>query len=111
MFSHTNTTLQGITTIRAFRAEQQFADKFDAYQDLNTSVRFLFLATGQAFALWLEMATVFYMASVVASFMYLRNGKLIHNDICLITRNPNIAYVQTTALAVALALPSHRFSI
>lgn len=72
LFSHTNATLQGIATVRAFGAQQPFSDAFDRCQDRNTSVRFLFLTTNQAFALWLEQATVAYMAAVVGSFVYLQ---------------------------------------
>lgn len=69
IFSHTNATLQGMTTIRVFKAEQVLADEFDVHQDLNTSASYLFLSSTRAFALWLELTCVVYMATVLLSFL------------------------------------------
>lgn len=69
VYSHSNATLQGLSTIRAFRAEEILVNEFDAHQDLNTSAWYLFLATARAFALWLEVTCVIYSASVIFSFL------------------------------------------
>uniref|UniRef100_A0A8C5C8Y1 Uncharacterized protein n=1 Tax=Gadus morhua TaxID=8049 RepID=A0A8C5C8Y1_GADMO len=38
MFSHLSSSLQGLWTIRAFRAEQRFQNVFDAHQDLHSDL-------------------------------------------------------------------------
>uniref|UniRef100_A0A674EH88 Cystic fibrosis transmembrane conductance regulator n=1 Tax=Salmo trutta TaxID=8032 RepID=A0A674EH88_SALTR len=38
VFSHLSSSLQGLWTIRAFRAEERFQNTFDAYQDLHSEV-------------------------------------------------------------------------
>uniref|UniRef100_A0A8C4VRL7 Multidrug resistance-associated protein 4 n=1 Tax=Gopherus evgoodei TaxID=1825980 RepID=A0A8C4VRL7_9SAUR len=38
VFSHLSTSLQGLWTIRAFRAEQRFQKLFDAHQDLHSAL-------------------------------------------------------------------------
>lgn len=75
LFSHTNATLQGLSTIKAFKAEQIVANEFDVHQDLNTSCWYMFLATTRAFALWLELTCVLYMGTVLLSFLLLGNSK------------------------------------
>jgi ATP-binding cassette, subfamily C (CFTR/MRP), member 4 len=38
IYAHTNATLQGLSTIRAFKAEESVKANFDRHMDLNTSV-------------------------------------------------------------------------
>uniref|UniRef100_A0A670I632 Multidrug resistance-associated protein 4 n=1 Tax=Podarcis muralis TaxID=64176 RepID=A0A670I632_PODMU len=38
VFSHLSSSLQGLWTIRAFKAEQRFQELFDAHQDLHTAL-------------------------------------------------------------------------
>ncbi|XP_076004916.1 ATP-binding cassette sub-family C member 4-like isoform X3 [Genypterus blacodes] len=60
VFSHLSSTLQGLWTIRAFRAEERFQKTFDAHQDLHSESWFLFLTTSRWFALRLDgMCSVF----------------------------------------------------
>ncbi|XP_055536617.1 probable multidrug resistance-associated protein lethal(2)03659 isoform X2 [Wyeomyia smithii] len=73
IFSHANASFQGLTTIRAFGAEKILANEFDQHQDLNTSAWYLFLATTRAFALWLELVCVLYIAAVTFSFLTMEN--------------------------------------
>lgn len=45
MFTHTTATLEGLSTIRAFRAEHRLIQEYDQHQNLNSSAWFLFVAT------------------------------------------------------------------
>lgn len=76
VFSHTNSTLQGLATIRASNAQHILIQEFDRHQDLNTSAWYLCLATIRAFAFWLELVCVLYTAAVTFSFLVLGNGEL-----------------------------------
>uniref|UniRef100_A0A182TTB0 ABC transmembrane type-1 domain-containing protein n=1 Tax=Anopheles melas TaxID=34690 RepID=A0A182TTB0_9DIPT len=75
IFSHANASFQGLSTIRAFGVEKILADEFDKHQDLNTSAWYLFLATTRAFAQWLEMVCVLYIAVVTLSFLLVEDCK------------------------------------
>ncbi|XP_035890492.1 uncharacterized protein LOC118502378 [Anopheles stephensi] len=74
IFSHANASFQGLSTIRAFGVEKILADEFDKHQDLNTSAWYLFLATTRAFAQWLELVCVLYIAVVTLSFLMVENS-------------------------------------
>ncbi|XP_066477246.1 ATP-binding cassette sub-family C member 4 [Tiliqua scincoides] len=54
VFSHLSSSLQGLWTIRAFKAEQRFQELFDAHQDLHSEAWFLFLTTSRWFAVRLD---------------------------------------------------------
>ncbi|XP_077453167.1 ATP-binding cassette sub-family C member 4 isoform X4 [Stigmatopora argus] len=54
VFSHLSSSLQGLWTIRAFRAESRFQRAFDGHQDMHTAAWFLFLTTSRWFAVRLD---------------------------------------------------------
>ncbi|XP_025056140.1 multidrug resistance-associated protein 4 isoform X2 [Alligator sinensis] len=54
VFSHLSSSLQGLWTIRALKAEQRFQKLFDAHQDLHSEAWFLFLTTSRWFAVRLD---------------------------------------------------------
>ncbi|XP_029718005.2 ATP-binding cassette sub-family C member 4-like [Aedes albopictus] len=68
IFAHTNATVEGLTTVRAFNAQRQMLELFDAHQDLNSSASFLFGAITRGFAFWLDLICALYIAAVVFSF-------------------------------------------
>ncbi|KAL9693210.1 hypothetical protein quinque_012495 [Culex quinquefasciatus] len=71
VFTHTNATIEGLGTIRAFGAGRQLAHTFHSRQDSNTSASFLFGAITRGFAFWLDLICSLYIASVVFSFLVL----------------------------------------
>ncbi|CAH2068680.1 unnamed protein product, partial [Iphiclides podalirius] len=69
VFSHLNASLQGITTIRAFGAQEALIREFDHHQDLHSSAWYLFIASSRAFGFWLDLVCVVYIAIVTLSFL------------------------------------------
>ncbi|XP_063068367.1 multidrug resistance-associated protein 4 isoform X2 [Engraulis encrasicolus] len=75
VFSHLSSSLQGLCTIRAFRAEERFQQAFDAHQDLHSEAWFLFLTTSRWFAVRLDgMCSIFVAITAFASL-------LLHNSL------------------------------
>ncbi|XP_022166661.1 multidrug resistance-associated protein 4-like isoform X2 [Myzus persicae] len=74
VFTHLNATLQGLTTIRAFEAEQILTTEFDNHQDLHSSAWYLFLALSRGFAFWLDIICLVYVSAVTFSFVAIGNG-------------------------------------
>lgn len=54
MFSHTNATLNGLSTIRAFQASDIVQGEFARLQNFNSATYYLSLTTARAFAFWLD---------------------------------------------------------
>jgi len=69
IFTHLSTTFDGLTTIRAFKAEQTFRDKFDAFQDVHTSVWYLFLACSRTLGVYIDWVSIAFVIAVVGSFI------------------------------------------
>ncbi|VVC87931.1 unnamed protein product, partial [Leptidea sinapis] len=75
VFSHLNASLQGITTIRAFGAQEALIKEFDNHQDLHSSAWYLFIASSRAFGFWLDLVCVVYIAVVTMSFLVIGQEK------------------------------------
>ncbi|XP_077392260.1 ATP-binding cassette sub-family C member 4-like isoform X4 [Festucalex cinctus] len=54
VFSHLSSSLQGLSTIRAFKVQRRFQEMFDDYQDLHSEAWFLFLTTSRWLAVRLD---------------------------------------------------------
>ncbi|XP_066143763.1 probable multidrug resistance-associated protein lethal(2)03659 isoform X2 [Euwallacea fornicatus] len=75
VFSHLNATLQGLTTIRAFKAEEILSQEFDSHQDLHSSAWFSFISSSRAFGYWLDLVCIVYITLVTFSFLVIGNEK------------------------------------
>ncbi|KAM9675035.1 ATP-binding cassette sub-family C member 4-like [Dama dama] len=59
IFSHLASSLQGLRTIRAYKAEQKFQKLFETCQDLHSESWFMLLTMSQYFAMWLDIVCAF----------------------------------------------------
>ncbi|XP_027849264.2 probable multidrug resistance-associated protein lethal(2)03659 isoform X1 [Aphis gossypii] len=73
MFTHVNSSLQGLTTIRAFEVEQILFQEFASHQDLHSSAWFLFLSLSRAFGFWLDIICIFYTSLIMFFFIFIVN--------------------------------------
>merc|ERR1712123_4370 len=86
VFSQLSTSLQGLTTIRAFSAQPLLRAEFDRQQDLHSSAWFAFISATRWFGLWLDWIVVVYLGLVVYSFLVL-GGDLLGGEVGLAISN------------------------
>ncbi|CAL8406684.1 unnamed protein product [Arctogadus glacialis] len=73
MISHLSSSLQGLWTIRAFRAEQRFQNVFDAHQDRHSETWYLLLCTTRWFAMRLELLCAVFVIILTFACMSIRD--------------------------------------
>lgn len=74
MFSHINTTINGLATIKAFNGQRVSANEFDELNNFNISAGFIFFAMSRALSLWIDVICVIYMIIVLVIFFICEDG-------------------------------------
>ncbi|TDH06860.1 hypothetical protein EPR50_G00117660 [Perca flavescens] len=74
VFSHLSSSLQGLSTIRAFKVQQRFQQMFDGYQDLHSEAWFLFLTTSRWLAVRLDGICSIFVTITAFGCLYLGDG-------------------------------------
>ncbi|XP_066143639.1 probable multidrug resistance-associated protein lethal(2)03659 isoform X2 [Euwallacea fornicatus] len=70
VYSHLTTSLQGLTTIRAFGAQEMLKEEFDRHQNTYSGAYFMLLGANRTFGFWLDMHCVVFIALVTLSFLF-----------------------------------------
>lgn len=65
VFSHLSTTLAGLSTIRSFKVNQKFIDRFNLAQDEHSVAWFTFFSAGQWLGLTLDMICLVFILFVI----------------------------------------------
>ncbi|CAG2117279.1 unnamed protein product, partial [Medioppia subpectinata] len=69
VYSHVNTTLCGLTSIRAFGAQHMFERQFEVHQNDNTSTYFLFECSSGSLGVLMDSFSIVYFSAVIAYIM------------------------------------------
>ncbi|XP_076240264.1 ATP-binding cassette sub-family C member 4 [Calliopsis andreniformis] len=73
VFSHVNSSLLGLSTIRSSSAQDMVRREFDTHQDLHTSTYYLIIATSAAFGLALDFVSIAFIAFITYSFIIIND--------------------------------------
>ncbi|XP_050315625.1 probable multidrug resistance-associated protein lethal(2)03659 isoform X2 [Anthonomus grandis grandis] len=76
VYTHLAASLQGLTTIRAFGAEEILKTEFDRYQNRNTAAAIIFIGLARTFGFWLDSGCVIYICFVTMSFLLFNTDTL-----------------------------------
>ncbi|XP_052505903.1 ATP-binding cassette sub-family C member 4-like [Budorcas taxicolor] len=71
VFSHLASSLRGLGTIRAYKAEHKFQKLFDAHQDLHSEACFLLLTMSQQLAMYLDVICAIFVTIVAFAALIL----------------------------------------
>lgn len=74
VYTHLNVSLDGLSTIRAFNAEQILIEEFDNHQDTHTACWFSFISASCAFGFALDILCFVLVFVVIFSFLLLDTG-------------------------------------
>lgn len=69
IYSHLGASLNGLSTIRAFGAQEILVKEFDNLQDLHSSAFYLFISTSRAFGFWLDVWCVVYIGNYSLNYL------------------------------------------
>ncbi|CAH1736107.1 unnamed protein product [Aphis gossypii] len=73
VLAHMNASLQGLTTIRAYKAEQILSQEFDKHQDLHSSASHMYTCLNQGFGFWIDIVCVLYLCIIIFSLLIADN--------------------------------------
>nr|CAI9712223.1 unnamed protein product [Rangifer tarandus platyrhynchus] len=74
VFSHLASSLQGLGTIRAYKAEHKFQKLFNAHQDLHSEAWFLLLTTSRWLAVYLDVICAIFVTIVAFGALILADA-------------------------------------
>lgn len=80
VFTHLSVSLDGLSTIRAFGAEEILIREFDNQQDTHTSCWYMFISTSSAFGFTLDIMCFVFVFVVIFSFLLINTGKRSHES-------------------------------
>ncbi|XP_043261450.1 uncharacterized protein LOC122402590 [Colletes gigas] len=74
VFTHLNATLNGLTTIRAYCAQDILKQEFDKLQDVHTSTIYMYVVASTAFGFCLDIFCFLFTSLVTFSFLVLEQA-------------------------------------
>ncbi|XP_044727746.1 ATP-binding cassette sub-family C member 4-like [Chrysoperla carnea] len=83
VFSHTSSSLSGLVTIRACKAEKLLKIEFDKHQDLHTSAWYLTIFCAISLGLCVDLICVIYITIVTSSFSTVGNSAFSGSEVGL----------------------------
>ncbi|XP_050310275.1 probable multidrug resistance-associated protein lethal(2)03659 [Anthonomus grandis grandis] len=75
LIGHLNATMEGITTVRAFKLEKLLTEEFDRHQDLYTSAHYMSFCVRRAFDFFMEILSTIFVSTVIGKLLFFNSGE------------------------------------
>lgn len=75
LIGHINSSLEGLTTIRAFNAERDLKEEFDKHQDLFSSAFLTIRISMLGFSFYMDFISALFTIVVIARFLFFEHSK------------------------------------
>ncbi|XP_025202348.1 probable multidrug resistance-associated protein lethal(2)03659 isoform X2 [Melanaphis sacchari] len=79
IYTHVNSSILGLTTIRSFKVEQILFKEFAIHQNLHSSAWYLFITLNKAFGFWLDLISILFISTVTFYLIYFDNDNYSGN--------------------------------
>ena len=66
-----STSLYGLTTIRAFKVQKRFENRFDTQQNDHSAAWFFYIASGRWLLFYMDLCSVVFVGGVTFSMIFL----------------------------------------
>lgn len=75
IYTHLVASLEGLSTIRVFKAQELITKEFSNLQNNNSSAFFMYVCANKSFGFWLDFICCIYNALVIFTLFFVKNGK------------------------------------
>lgn len=75
------------------------SDEFSSHLDLNTSANYQYITVSRAFSVWVELTSAMYMATVLAFFLAIGDGKSLGFIVIIHITDTSYALIQKPRVA------------
>ena len=70
IYSHVDTTMNGLSSIRAYGSENEFQKQFESFQDTHSSIWFHLISSSRCVGLCMDWMTTIFITSIIAVVLY-----------------------------------------
>ncbi|CAG9861577.1 unnamed protein product [Phyllotreta striolata] len=70
IIGHLNSSMEGLTTVRAFKAQEILKNEFDKHQDVYISAKYTSICASNAFAFYMDFSAVILNLFVICRFLF-----------------------------------------
>ncbi|XP_030745870.1 probable multidrug resistance-associated protein lethal(2)03659 [Sitophilus oryzae] len=75
LIGHLNATMEGVTTIRASKAQKILVEEFDRHQDLYTSAHYMSFCIKRAFGFFMDMLSTIFVTIIIGKLLFYNTGE------------------------------------